>query len=163
MISENTGDTLSSYDEVGSHDNFSDHSTVKCVLAVKVMHANRTSPGRDNNCRPAFSNASDDQLYAYKSRLNEYLCNITIPIEVMLCNNKMCKVHHKDICDYHDVIIMCMINACKEIIQRPKHVNNDKLLYLGALREESSQTNVILQYTLLTAILSAVCSVIQQS
>ncbi len=31
------------------------------------------------------------------------------------------------------------------------------------LREESSQTNVILQYKLLAAILSAVCSVIQQS
>ncbi len=31
------------------------------------------------------------------------------------------------------------------------------------LREESSQTNVILQYKLLTSILSAVCSVIQQS
>ncbi len=31
------------------------------------------------------------------------------------------------------------------------------------LREESSQTNVILQYKLLAAILSAVCSVIQPS
>ncbi len=36
---------------------------------------------------------------------------------------------------------------------------------LYALREESSQTktNVILQYKLLASILSAVCSVIQQS
>ncbi len=32
-----------------------------------------------------------------------------------------------------------------------------------ALRKESSQTNIILQYKLLTSILSAVCSVIQQS
>ncbi len=32
-----------------------------------------------------------------------------------------------------------------------------------ALREESSQTNVILQYKLLAPILSPVCSVIQQS
>ncbi len=31
------------------------------------------------------------------------------------------------------------------------------------LREESSRTNVILQYKLLESILSAVCSVIQQS
>ncbi len=31
------------------------------------------------------------------------------------------------------------------------------------LREEYSQTNVILQYKLLASILSAVCSVIQQS
>ncbi len=32
-----------------------------------------------------------------------------------------------------------------------------------SFREESSQTNVILPYKLLAAILSAVCSVIQQS
>ncbi len=38
------------------------------------------------------------------------------------------------------------------------HIIDDK----GTLREESSQTNVILQYKLLAAILRAVCSVIQQ-
>ncbi len=37
------------------------------------------------------------------------------------------------------------------------------LYYESTFREESSQTNVILQYKLLAAILSAVCSVIQQS
>ncbi len=37
------------------------------------------------------------------------------------------------------------------------------LMTLGALREESSQTNVILQYKLLASILSAFCCVIQQS
>ncbi len=36
-------------------------------------------------------------------------------------------------------------------------------VFVTTLREESSQTNVSLQYKLLTAILSAVCSVIQQS
>ncbi len=36
------------------------------------------------------------------------------------------------------------------------------LMYKSTLREESSQTNVILQYKLLASILSAVCSVIQQ-
>ncbi len=38
-----------------------------------------------------------------------------------------------------------------------------KLVNNSALREESSLTNVILQYKLLASILSAVCSVIQQS
>ncbi len=41
----------------------------------------------------------------------------------------MCKVHHKDICDYHDGIIMCMINACKESIPTHKPVNNDKTVH----------------------------------
>ncbi len=120
------GDTLSSYDEVAGHDNFSDHSAVKCVLDVKITYANRTSLGRDNNCRSTWSKSSDDQLYAYKSILKDYLRNIIIPKEAVLCNNKMCKVHHKDICDYHDAIILCIINACKESIATAKHVNNNK-------------------------------------
>ncbi len=38
----------------------------------------------------------------------------------------------------------------------------DLLFLIITLREESNQTNVILQYKLLESILSAVCSVIQQ-
>ncbi len=37
------------------------------------------------------------------------------------------------------------------------------VIVTATLREESCQTNVILQYNLLTAILFAVCSIIQQS
>ncbi len=126
VISENMGGTLSSYNEVDCHDNLSDHSAVKYVLDVKVTYTNRTSPSRDNNCRPAWSKASEDQLYAYKSILKDYLCYIIIPKEAVLCNNKICKVHHKDICDYHDVIILCMINVCKESIPTHNYVNNIK-------------------------------------
>ncbi len=39
--------------------------------------------------------------------------------------------------------------------------HNSPKMEVHTLREESSQTNVILQYKLLAAILSAVCSVIQ--
>ncbi len=46
----------------------------------------------------------------------------------------------------------------KEMITRAMNQKKD----INTLREESSQTNVILQYKLLAAILSAVCSVIQQ-
>ncbi len=41
--------------------------------------------------------------------------------------------------------------------------NKEHFRQILTLREESSQTNVILQYKLLAAILIAVCSVIQQS
>ncbi len=62
---------------------------------------------------------------------------------------------------------------CLFIIEKAQLIVNIKLKhnsldlfdcsYLYTLREESSQTNVISQYKLLAAILSAVCSVIQQS
>ncbi len=41
--------------------------------------------------------------------------------------------------------------------------NANKAILTHTLKEESSQTNVILQYKLLALIVSAVCSVIQQS
>ncbi len=46
-----------------------------------------------------------------------------------------------------------------------KECNNHSFVgfTLPTLREESSQTNVILKYKLLALILSAVCSIIQQS
>ncbi len=44
-----------------------------------------------------------------------------------------------------------------------KHALILTIQFSHTLREESSQTNVILQYKLLAAVLSAVCSVIQQS
>ncbi len=42
-------------------------------------------------------------------------------------------------------------------------ITNLPVTSLSTLREESSQTNVILQYNVMASILSAVCHVIQQS
>ncbi len=42
-------------------------------------------------------------------------------------------------------------------------ISMNSCVEIHALREESIQTNVILQYKLLAAIVCAVCSVIQQS
>ncbi len=52
----------------------------------------------------------------------------------------------------HDVKSLRFNNFC---------ITNTVYLIFYALNEESSQTNVILEYKLLASILSAVCSVIQ--
>ncbi len=49
------------------------------------------------------------------------------------------------------------MNVCKDIWDGMCDIDGH------TLREKSSQTNAILQYKLLASILSAVCSVIQQS
>ncbi len=55
-----------------------------------------------------------------------------------------------------------MIQFSKLLLAVDKvHTVSKRALY--TLREESSQTNVILQYKLLASILSVVCSVIQLS
>ncbi len=54
--------------------------------------------------------------------------------------------------------VYCVFDYLNIIISIPLYTS-----HVTTLREESSQTNVILQYKLLTSILSAVCSEIQQS
>ncbi len=56
-----------------------------------------------------------------------------------------------------------MLFFCNEINFAKNQKTKLRMTYTTTLREGSSQTNVILQYKLLAAILSAVCSVIQQS
>ncbi len=57
-------------------------------------------------------------------------------------------------------LVYCIILPATEDTAKSSLIHR---LPLTTLREESSQTNVIVQYKLLAAILSAVCSVIQQS
>ncbi len=61
---------------------------------------------------PAWSKSTNEQIIAYQSVLNDKLNNIIIPYEAVLCNDKMCKAHHSEICEYHDAVIMSMIDAC---------------------------------------------------
>ncbi len=61
------------------------------------------------------------------------------------------------------VRVPCMVRQTPVICLLLSPWHFDRFVSVIALREESSQTNVILQYTLLASILIAVCSVIQQS
>ncbi len=61
-----------------------------------------------------------------------------------------------------DILICCSPQAFFNI-NRDARVYTITLTEQSTLREESRQTKVILRYKLLTAILSEVCSVIQQS
>ncbi len=56
-----------------------------------------------------------------------------------------------------------MRDYCTHMIVQIYQINVYMFLLLDTLREESCQTNVILQYRLLASIVSAVCSVTRQS
>ncbi len=57
---------------------------------------------------------------------------------------------------YREIILGCLVGETIDVTMQSNQA-------VTTLREESCQTNVILQYKLLASILSAVCSVIQQS
>ncbi len=122
VISENLQDDLSSYDEIDSHDNFLDHITFKFVLNVNVIYCHRSATVQENITLPAWSKLTNGQIIAYQSVLNDKLNNIITPYA------KMCKVHHSEICEYHDAVIMSMIDACRETIPTTKPANKFKTI-----------------------------------
>ncbi len=81
---------------------------------------------------------------------------------------KQLKSHKRYNCICFNIfVILTRVYHCKIIWLNRERLLDYSLpeicLVILILREQSSQTNVILQYKLLTSILSAVCSVIQQS
>ncbi len=48
--------------------------------------------------------------------LAEMLHDVNIPHDAAICTNNNCINHKKDICNYHDVIVKCMLDASKETI-----------------------------------------------
>ncbi len=90
------------YDEIGSHNHFSDHVAVKCMLNVNVIYCHRSETVKKKTSLPAWGKSTNEQIIAYQSVLNDKLYNIVIPYEAVLCNDRMCKAHHSEICEYHD-------------------------------------------------------------
>ncbi len=108
VISENLQDDLLSYDEIDSHDNFSNHITVKCVLYVNVIYCHMSATVQVNTSLHAWSKPTNEQIITCQSVLNNKLNNIIIPHEI---------------CEYHDALIMSMIDACRETIPTTKPAN----------------------------------------
>ncbi len=111
VISENLQDDLLSYDEIDSHNNFSDYIAVNCVLNVNVIYCHRSATVQEKTGLPAWGKSTNQQIIAYQSVLNDKLNNIVIPYEAALCNDRMCKAHHCGICEYRDAVIMSMIHG----------------------------------------------------
>ncbi len=88
---------------------------------------------RKKTSLPSRSKSTNEQIIVDQSVLNDKLNNIIIPYEVVLCNDKMCKAHHSEICEYHDAVIMSMIDACRETIPTPKQLINVKLYLSGMI------------------------------
>ncbi len=83
VISEILQDYLLSYDEIDSHDNFSDHIAVKCVLNVKDIYCHSSATVHEKTSLPAWSKSTNEKIIVYQSVLNDKLNNIIIPYEAV--------------------------------------------------------------------------------
>ncbi len=80
-----------SYDEINSHDNFSDHIAVKRVLNVNVIYCHRSATVQEITSLPAWGKSTNERIIAYQSVLNDKLNNIIY--EAVLCNDIECVRH----------------------------------------------------------------------
>ncbi len=116
-----------SYGDIDSHHaNFSDHIAVKCVLNVNIIYCQRSATVQQKTSLLAWGKSTNEQFIAYQSVLNDKLYNSVIPYEAVLCDDRMCKAHHSEICEYHDALIMSMIDSCWETIPSTKPVDKCK-------------------------------------
>ncbi len=80
---------------------------VKCVLNVNVIYCHKSATVQEKTSLPALN-------------------NIIKPYESVLCNDRICKAHHSEISEYHDAVIMSMIDACRETIFATKPASKCK-------------------------------------
>ncbi len=73
---------------------------------------------------PALGKSTNEQIIAYQSVLNDKLNNIVLPYKAVLCNTRICKAHHSEICEYR--VIMSMIDVCHKTIPTTKPANKCK-------------------------------------
>ncbi len=75
--------------------------------------------------RSLWDKASLDQVQLYSIVLAEMLHAINIPVDAAICTNNKYINHKKDIFNYHDAIVKCMLDASKETIPQSKcsHIN----------------------------------------
>ena len=128
IISDNIKQYLSYYSPCDGPDNFSDHLAVKCVLDIQTTHIVHKPSNQVTEPTPAWHNASEVEIGQYKCVLDDLLKNICIPLDAVLCTDKMCKIHFKDICDYHNNIIYSMIDACNKCIPFSRSKGNSKVV-----------------------------------
>ena len=95
--------------------NPSNHIAIKCSFNLTVPYSDlRQDKGQAD--RPVWDSASDYEIQMYKEYLNYYLLRIPLPLELLNCNDLMCKEHFHEINDFHDRIIDALVRACNDSI-----------------------------------------------
>ena len=113
---------LDTYTTIDDVNNCSDHVAVKCtfdyavhlyVISMDGSHDDSPAVGR-----PAWHNATENDIRNYKCKLTELLDRVRTPSEALYCTYVNCTNHSDIICTFYDNIMTALVRACEETIPK---------------------------------------------
>ena len=110
---------LLSYDSIDSINNPSDHVAIKCVIDCTITYAT-PQPTINPQRKPNWHKANELDKIKYKQLLDQYLANISLPVEVTQCRNILCEDHFNEINNFYNEVTGAMIKACNDCIPSTK-------------------------------------------
>ena len=96
-------------------DNLSDHLAISCVCVMSVVCHHLRCCSVSPTCTTKLSWDKGD-IYAYQSMLSQFLSNIALPTEVLLCKGKSCVCHYGLLQRYYSDIVNSLETAGNQCI-----------------------------------------------
>ena len=121
LVSDNLGCNLSQFRVIDDINNTSDHVPIIGKFNIDISY-NNISDNIFSINRPAWNLASEFDIESYMTLLDMYLLEIPLPLDLINCNDNMCKYHQTAIATFHDNIINALIMASEETVptRRPR-------------------------------------------
>jgi hypothetical protein len=116
IVSDNMFRCLNDYTCSHDGDNLSDHSLLFTTFDIHIEYFEGVP--LEPSEKPSWNKASTGDIEAYKSTLDNLLCNIDIPLKAIECNNLMCQSHGDSIQKFHDAIISACTLASSNCIPK---------------------------------------------
>ena len=106
---------MCTYKSLHSADNFSDHCPLLLQLKIPIIYSEKSI------CKEQTLNwdsVTKQQLYNYKSKLNDLLGKLKVPVHTINCTVNSCTNvdHIMQIQEFHDNIIECCLNAATDAV-----------------------------------------------
>ena len=122
LISPNLKNTVSCYETMFLHNNFSDHHPLMLKLNIDVKF--HETYEREFKPGVAWHKCNDVNINAYKCTLDQLLLGIDPQNEALKCRNFKCKRHTEYIQTLHNKIIECCCEASKKCLPHTSLKNN---------------------------------------
>ena len=130
LISNNLSNKLIEYNSIDTINNPSDHEAINCKINFYISYVKQNDK-QTNTSRSAWELATNIDIELYNELLDDYLMQIPLPIELINCQNFNCKLHHDEICTFHNNIINALVMACNNSIPSVMPKSNKSKVVIG--------------------------------
>ena len=129
MLSGHLYDLICEYTSPSDVDNLSDHNPVLCKLDADVSYI--ANDERTFVPRSAWHKASETDIDNYKVTLTDALNTINIDPALIHCDDIRCTLHHSDIYQLYDDIVLAICTATDQCIPTTCNANEKRKVIPG--------------------------------